>query len=76
MQHIYRWDKWKRNYPLEFGGAKKSQHLLGRAADIVVRNVSPDVVATYLEQQYPFAYGIGRYATFTHIDSRSQRRRW
>lgn len=51
------------------GGADKSQHLIGRAADIVVAGVSPADVADYCETMNPG--GIGRYAGFTHVDSRS-----
>lgn len=53
------------------GGSANSQHLLGRAADIVVKGMSPDAVANYLEQTYPGRLGIGRYAGFTHVDSRN-----
>ena len=57
------------------GGSVKSQHLLGRAADIVVADTSPDAVATFLEVFG--AQGIGRYPDFTHVDSRSGRvARW
>ncbi len=58
------------------GGAKSSQHLLGRAADIKVEGHSPDEVADYLDQLYPNFYGIGRYNTWTHIDSRDSKARW
>lgn len=47
----------------------KSQHLIGRAADIVVAGVSPADVADYCETLDPG--GIGRYDGFTHVDSRS-----
>lgn len=53
------------------GGSANSQHLLGRAADIVVKGMSPDGVANYLEQTYPGRLGIGRYNSFTHLDSRN-----
>jgi len=57
------------------GGAHKSQHLLGRAADIIVADTEPDDVADYLDSIG--APGIGRYSTFTHVDSRSDRiARW
>lgn len=57
-------------------GANKSQHLLGTAADIVVKNRPPALVADYLEQKYPDKYGVGRYQTFTHIDVRTNKSRW
>lgn len=58
------------------GGSANSQHLLGRAADFVVKGISPDGVANYLELAYPGRLGIGRYPNFTHADSRNQAARW
>jgi uncharacterized protein YcbK (DUF882 family) len=58
------------------GGSPNSQHLLGRAADIAVKGVSPTAVANYLEQTFKGRYGIGRYPTFTHIDTRAASSRW
>jgi len=51
------------------GGGANSQHLYGRAADIVVDGISPEII-TELAIQIG-APGVGRYSTFTHIDSRS-----
>jgi len=58
------------------GGSERSQHLTGRAADIKVKGVPPKDVADYLSTVYPRRYGIGRYRTFTHIDTRHSRARW
>ena len=58
------------------GGAKNSQHLLGRAADISVHGQDPRSVAATLRAWYPSRYGIGTYPTFTHIDSRGRVARW
>lgn len=58
------------------GGSKSSQHLLGRAADITVKDVPPIVVYNYLSKKYPDDYGMGSYEDFTHIDTRSIRARW
>ncbi|MGP9500276.1 D-Ala-D-Ala carboxypeptidase family metallohydrolase [Halomonas sp. AOP43-D1-4] len=52
------------------GGARNSQHTLGRAADIKVSNVAPAQVAAWAEVNLPHA-SVGRYSTFTHIDTRS-----
>ena len=60
----------------EVGGGKTSQHLRGRAADIVVKNYTPEEVWTYLMEAYPDKYGIGKYNTFTHIDTRPTKGRW
>lgn len=58
------------------GGAKNSVHMTGKAADIKVSGIHPSVVADYLEKKYPSQYGIGRYASFTHIDVRDGKSRW
>ena len=57
------------------GGTHNSQHLFGRAADIIVADTEPDDVADYLENINPNG-GVGRYSTFTHLDSRSGCARW
>ena len=53
------------------GGALKSQHVRARAADIVVEGFAPYLVHRYLIDSYPGKYGIGKYETFTHIDTRT-----
>ena len=58
------------------GGTEKSQHLRGRAADVIVNNVNPVTVYAYLDSTYKEIYGIGRYNDFTHIDTRSEKARW
>ena len=63
-------------YNKSIGGAIKSQHLYGKAADIVVKDIHADDVADYLETKYPTKYGIGRYNGRTHIDVRQTKARW
>ena len=65
------------------GGAKSSQHLLGRAADIRVQGVSVEDVAAYAERLMPDWGGVGRYhvkvgrATgWVHVDTRAEKARW
>lgn len=58
------------------GGGAKSQHLLGRAADIQVKDVPPPQVADYIESLWPDEHGLGRYNSFTHVDSRKGKARW
>ncbi|MGH1470153.1 MAG: D-Ala-D-Ala carboxypeptidase family metallohydrolase [Cellvibrionaceae bacterium] len=58
------------------GGKHTSQHLIGRAADIVVSGASPIEVADYAETLIPNHGGIGRYISFTHIDTRANKARW
>ena len=70
-------------YNKEVGGKPKtdesmgSQHMYGRAADIVVKGISPREIAEYLRWKYPDELGIGDYNTFTHVDTRSTyKARW
>lgn len=58
------------------GGAGKSQHLEGTAADIRVDGVSPAEVAKYVETLLPNTGGIGIYSTFVHVDVRKTKSRW
>ena len=65
------------------GGAKSSQHLLGRAADIRVQGVSVEAVAAYAESLMPDWGGIGRYPVkagratgWVHVDTRADKARW
>lgn len=54
------------------GGETRSQHLLGNATDITIEGMSPDEVADACEG----FDGLGRYDTFSHIDSRGKKARW
>lgn len=58
------------------GGTTYSQHLYGMAADIRVKNVSPDKVATFANNLMPKKGGIGTYQNFVHVDVRTTRARW
>ena len=65
------------------GGAKSSQHLLGRAADIRVQGVSVEDVAAYTESLMPDWGGVGRYPAkagratgWVHVDTRADKARW
>lgn len=60
------------NHNKAVGGASGSQHLYGRAADIVVQGVKPSVVADWVESgPLKGRGGVGRYSSFTHVDSRT-----
>ena len=52
------------------GGSRNSQHKRGRAADIIVQDIEPDDVAMFAETIMTSG-GIGRYSTFTHVDTRT-----
>lgn len=64
------------NSSKKVGGAKYSQHLYGKAADIKVSGVAASVVADFAETLMPSTGGIGRYSTFTHVDVRKVKSRW
>jgi uncharacterized protein YcbK (DUF882 family) len=56
------------------GGSANSQHTKGRACDVVATGVEPADVAEVVEfilDHKGIAGGVGRYTTFTHIDTRT-----
>ena len=57
-------------------GVKNSQHVQGIAADVVIKGISPNMVAQYFSDRFPDAGGLGRYDTFTHVDVRPVKARW
>ena len=57
-------------------GQLRSQHVYGRAADVVVKDIAPITVYSYLDGKYKDQYGLGKYDTFTHVDTRSNKARW
>ena len=67
-----RCEEWNRT----IGGSKNSQHVLGRAADIVVQGIDSLIVYNYLDKKYSDAFGFGTYNEFTHVDSRGTKARW
>ncbi len=65
---------------LSVGGSPSSQHLLGKAADIVVQGMSPIEIAQIIENLIKKGVlkegGIGIYDTFVHYDIRGKKARW
>lgn len=61
-----------KEYNTKIGGAKKSQHILGKAADFTVKGVSPRDVQEFLKD---WKGGLGSYENFTHVDV-GDKRRW
>lgn len=62
---------------VEIGGVKNSQHMLGTAADIRCKNLSPKELKKFAEQIPEFNNGgIGLYKTFLHVDVRGNKARW
>ena len=62
------------------GSSVVSQHLYGRAADIVVEGYTPKQLAAKIEELIAAKKmkqgGIGIYPTFVHYDIRGKRARW
>jgi uncharacterized protein YcbK (DUF882 family) len=65
------------------GGASRSQHVLGKASDIVVKGFTPDEVYDIVQnlRRNPIVKGVifqglGRYNTFTHVDIRKNYATW
>ena len=58
----------KRN--AQVGGAKRSQHLLGNAADVQIEGVTPRHVAELADALLGGRGGVKAYPTFCHIDVR------
>ena len=57
------------------GGARNSQHLHGKAADISVHGLSAPTLATLCSTSGLFK-GIGSYPGFVHVDVRLRPARW
>jgi len=58
-------------YNESVGGARESQHILFTAADVTTRDWSPDEVFEWLDGHHNRkGIALGRYKTFTHIDTR------
>lgn len=58
------------------GGHPNSYHKKSMAADVVYKNISPSLVASYFKREYPGQYGIGTYNSFTHVDVQRKCKRW
>lgn len=56
------------------GGSRRSQHLLHKAADIVVAGVEPQAVYDFLDPSH--GGGLGLYKSFVHVDVRDGKARW
>ena len=56
------------------GGAKNSQHVLGKAADIYISGVSPKQIADYAKKLG--VKGVGLYSSFVHVDTRTKQSYW
>ena len=61
-------------YNKKVGGASKSKHLYGMAADIRIEGVAPVTAAAYAESIG--VKGIGLYGNFLHVDTRAEKYFW
>jgi uncharacterized protein YcbK (DUF882 family) len=52
------------------GGASRSRHLVGDAADVRIKDMTPRQVAKIADSLMPGTGGVKAYSTFTHIDTR------
>ena len=59
---------------LDVGGSPNSQHLLGKAADIVVKGIMPKTVGEFAKR-IGFK-GVGIYSNFVHVDTRETTSYW
>lgn len=62
------------NYNKKIGGATKSYHMAGKAADIHIQGVTPHEIARCAEKLG--VLGIGEYPSFTHVDTREKKAFW
>ena len=67
-------------YNASIGGVKDSQHIMGRAADIVIKGMTPievsEVIEKLIEKGHMLQGGIGIYSSFVHYDIRGTKARW
>ena len=63
------------SYNKRCGGAARSQHLYAAAADIRVNGLTPSQVHSIANKVFANG-GVGKYATFTHVDVRGYKSRW
>ena len=61
-------------YNKKIGGASKSYHMRGMAADIHIDMISPKVVCSVAEDFGML--GIGEYSSFSHVDTREKKSFW
>ena len=70
-----------RKHNKAIGGSVSSQHILGKAADIVVRGYDPSLeiyplIEELIKEGLILQGGLGDYTTFTHYDIRKTKARW
>lgn len=68
------------SYNRSVGGVRKSQHILGKAADIQVDGYATHEIKNIIEEMIQNGQmeqgGVGLYETFVHYDIRGTKARW
>ena len=68
------------SYNKKIDGARRSQHLLAKAGDLIVKDMSPDevkeAIVHLIKEGKMKKGGVGLYTYFTHYDVRGFNRRW
>jgi uncharacterized protein YcbK (DUF882 family) len=69
-----------KSYNTKISGARKSQHMVAKAADIKISGMTPTevkaVIVQLIKEGKMHKGGIGLYRTFTHYDTRGWNARW
>lgn len=69
-----------KKYNTRIGGARRSQHMTAKAADIKISGMSPDEVCELIKRLIRegkmMKGGVGLYRTFVHYDVRGRNARW
>lgn len=67
-------------YNRRIGGARKSQHMKAKAADIIIRGMSPvevrAIIINLIKEKKIKKGGVGLYKSFVHYDVRGWNARW
>tara|TARA_R110002074_G_scaffold173985_1_gene336849 strand:+ start:115 stop:531 length:417 start_codon:yes stop_codon:yes gene_type:complete len=67
-------------YNRKIGGARKSQHMKAKAADIVVKSLKPtelrEIIINLIKEGKIKKGGVGLYRSFVHYDTRGWNARW
>lgn len=73
--HVHSWFRC-REHNRAIGSNDNSWHLVGGAADISIRGVSPGEIQRFVRERFPDRYGVGVYDWGVHLDVRQDRGDW
>ena len=69
-----------KKYNTRIGGARRSQHMLSKAADIKIAGLTPAeikaIIIKLIREGKMMSGGVGLYRTFVHYDVRGRNARW